>query len=284
MKKLTTIMTLFAMLSLGGCATMSSSPERSGDVSAELKALEPYFSADVITTYNSKDASEKRAYRDDVVFGRIRAIDLHYNQFISDISREGKGMSIGTDSAVLLFSAAGALSKVSSTQAIFSQSSGVVTGVKSSIDKNAYYDKTLYALISQMQASRQDALVTLYGGLEKGVDQYSLLKALIDVESYYQAGTITGAATAIAKSSGVQKADADKKMDKIITGGYVRDNAGDAIRAFWKPDGKTINTKNQQKIKDWMKKNGLNISITSFISIDDYAALRERAINEIRIP
>lgn len=215
MKQITTTIALCTLLSLGGCATMSSSPERSGDVSSELKALEPYFSADVITIYNRKGDSEKKAYRDDVVFGRIRAIDLHYNQFIQDISKEGKGMSIGSDSAVLLFSAAGTLSKVSSTQAIFAQSSGVVTGVKSSIDKNAYYDKTLYALISQMQANRQEALLTLYKGLETPVDQYPLLKALIDVESYYQAGTIMGAVTAITKSSGEQKANADTRMKGV---------------------------------------------------------------------
>jgi len=278
------MLALCAMLFLAGCASMSNAPKRSGDMVAELKALEPYFSASVIKTYDSLKTKpyDQRGYRDEVIFGRIRAIDLHYNQFINDISREDKGMNIGTDSAVLLLDAGGALSKVSSTQAIFSQASGVLTGVKSSIDKNTYYDKTLYALISQMQASRQDALVTLYNGLDKEVGQYPLLKALIDVESYYQAGTILGAVTAITKSSGEQKAAADKEIK--ISGQHVKDKAGDIIRVFWKPDGNTINPTNQQKLKNWMTTNGLNFSITSFIGLDDYSKLRERAIKEIPIP
>ena len=287
MKQITMIIALYAMLFLGGCATMSSSPERSGDLSAELKALEPYFSAEVINQYDSLkiNPAAQKDYRNAVVFGRIRAIDLHYNQFIQNISKEGKGMSIGADSAVLLFSAAGALSKVSSTQAIFSEASGVLTGVKSSIDKNAYYDKTLYALISQMQASRQDALVTLYKGLETGVDQYPLLRALIDVESYYQAGTIMGAATAITKSSGVQKSEADKQMPKI-TVKYAKDDAGDAILAFWMPDGKKINKANEKTLKIWMKSHGIDIemiSIPTFISGKEFMDFRVKAIAEIPI-
>jgi PBP1b-binding outer membrane lipoprotein LpoB len=284
MKSVITV--LCVMLLLSGCATMASAPKRSGDVNAELKALKPYFSADVIATYNGKGDGQKK-YRDEVVFARIRAIDLNYTQFINDISREDKGMNIGTDTAVLLLDAAGALSKISSTQAIFAQSSGVLTGVKASIDKNAYYDKTLYALISQMQASRQAALFTLYNGLETGVDQYPLLKALIDVESYYQAGTILGAVTAITKSSGEQKAIADKEIIEIKKGQHVKDNAGTTILHFWMPNGKKINTINEQTIKDWMKKNGLDtkvISIPLFIHNKDYSDLRTKAVNEIPIP
>ncbi|NTW89067.1 MAG: hypothetical protein HGB26_08120 [Desulfobulbaceae bacterium] len=277
------MLALCAMLFLAGCASMSNAPKRSGDMVAELKALEPYFSASVIKTYDSLKTKpdDQRGYRDEVIFGRIRAIDLHYNQFINDISREDKGMNIGTDSAVLLLDAGGALSKVSSTQAIFSQASGVLTGVKSSIDKNTYYDKTLYALISQMQASRQDALVTLYNGLDKEVGQYPLLKALIDVESYYQAGTILGAVTAITKSSGEQKAKADEKM-ATITGVYVKDNAGDAILAFWMPNGK-IDPANEKKLEDWMQKKGLHISIIMFSRSDDYSELRNKAIKDLKI-
>jgi hypothetical protein len=273
------------MLFLAGCATMTSAPKRSGDVVTELQSLEQYFAANVISTYDSLKTKpeEQKTYRNNVIFGRIRAIDLHYNQFIQDISREGKGMGIGTDSAVLLFSAAGTLSKVSSTKSIFAQSSGVVTGVKSSIDKNAYYDKTLYALISQMQASRQEALVTLYKGLETSVDQYPLLKALIDVESYYQAGTIAGAARAITKSSGEQKAIADTEMVKI-TGKYIKDKEKETIRLFWKPDGTTIYPPHDKKIKDWMRANGLNVHITTFINSHVFSDLRVRAINEIPIP
>jgi hypothetical protein len=271
---------LCAMLFLGGCTSMSNAPKRSGDMAAELKALEPYFSADVITTYNGKGV-EKQAYRDEVVFARIRAIDLYYNQFINDISREDKGMNIGTDSAKLILAAGGALYKVSSTQAIFSQTSGVLTGVKLSVDKNAYYDQTLYALISQMQATRQEALVTLYNGLGTGVDSYPLLKALIDVESYYQAGTILGAVTAITKSSGEQKAAADKKMK--ISGQYIKDNAGDAILAFWTPDGK-VDKDNEKKIKEWLKRIGLeNISIPFLIRNKYFSELRLKAIEDLKI-
>ncbi|NTU58909.1 MAG: hypothetical protein HGB00_08365 [Chlorobiaceae bacterium] len=211
MKPLTFI-SLCTILILSGCASLENSPQRSDNVNTELHALKPYFSANVIKDYNDKKGAAKQEYRDNVVFGRIRAIDLNYTKFVNDITMESKGLSIGTDSAVLLLSAGGALSKVSSTQAIFSQATGALTGIKTSFDKNAYYDQTLFAVISQMQASRAEILATIYNGLGGNVIQYSLLKALIDVEDYYQAGTISHAIMEITKTTGSKKTAADIEL------------------------------------------------------------------------
>lgn len=271
-------------LSLVGCASITGYPERAANQADELSSLTPYFSPSVITTYDSKTDSEKIDYRDEVVHARIRAININYNSFLNRLSSESKSLTIGTDSAVLLLGGAGAVSTVSSTQAILSATSAFITGTKASFDKNAFYDSTVVALVSQMNASRKEILARIYSGLELNHKKYSLMKALIDVEDYFQAGTILGALNAVSESSGEQKAKADKKIESILEGAYIKDLAGDKLRAFWKPDG-TINTTNETKINQWMQANSLqNVSITSFIRNKIFEEARVQAVNEIPVP
>ena len=276
---------LFTLLFLSGCAGISGNPQRSANIETELQSLRNYFTPTVITTYSSKlnDASKKE-YRDEVISARIRAIDLNYNEFIKNISEETKKLNIGSDSAVLILGSLGAVSTVTSTQAILAATSATITGVKASIDKNAYYDSTLLALVSQMQASRKQILVNIYTGLELEVKNYSLMRALIDIEDYFQAGTIIGAVSEINKASGVQKSKAEVELSSILKGTYQKDKAGDAIRAFWKPDGKNVDANNVAKLKAWMKTNGIdNTSITLFMRAQHFQDARAKAVKEIPI-
>lgn len=274
-----------AIVTLSGCSSMSGIPDRSVDVATELSALAPYFKPDVISIYNAKITSaEKRRYRDEVLSARLRAIDLNFNTFIQSISSENKKLNIGSDSTVLLLGAAGAVSTVTSTQAILAATTATVTGVKSSIDKNAYYDSTLTALVSQMQAVRQDTLVTVYIGMELSTDEYPLMRALIDIENYFQAGTIIGAVNEINKQAGKLKVEAEEEIKIILKGSYQKDKAGDIIRSFWKPDGKTINTSNETILKSWMKNNKLdNVSIIFFLRSKHLSEARDLAVKGIPI-
>ncbi|GAA0852311.1 hypothetical protein [Aliiglaciecola litoralis] len=278
------VIILFAFI-IVGCSSISGTPERSVDIESELETLQAYFAPNVITTYNAKSSNaEKRSYRNEVLSARVRAIDLNFNEFVKDISSENKKLNIGADSTVLLLGALGAVSTVSSSQAIISATSATVTGVKSSIDKNAYYDSTLTAIVSQMQANRQKQLVAIYTGMELDIASYSLMRALIDVENYFQVGTVIGAVNEINKQAGELKAEADEEISMILKSSYKKDKAGDLIRSYWKPDGKVINTANQDAIKSWMKTNNLdNVSITFFLRSELFSDAREKAVADIPI-
>ena len=146
------------IITLTGCASIieNSVPKRSGDSGDELEALKPYFEENVIKIYkDKKEANEKTDYRNEVIFARTRAIDLHYNDFIQTLYKGSKLTSIKADAISLLLSGFGVVSTVASTKTIFVATDSVVKGVKTSIDKNSYYDSTLNALIAQMNATRQ---------------------------------------------------------------------------------------------------------------------------------
>lgn len=272
------------ILLLTGCASIEGYPDRSVDVEAELSSLIGYFQPEVIKNYNEKkNESEKRIYRDEVVHGRIRAINLQFNEFLKKISKESKSLDIGADSIVLLLSGAGAIVPATSTQAILAATSGAVTGIKSSIDEKVYYEKTISALISQMIATRKTILASIYMGLDLDTTKYPLMKALIDIEDYYQAGTLLGATTVIVKKAGVEKEKADQELKSLLIGTYEKDKAGDIIRAFWKPDG-NINKDNEKKIKAWLNENKIiDTSITFFINAKHFNEARLKAIKDLNI-
>lgn len=278
---------IFVLLStlVAGCASLSGMPERTTSIEDELSTLTVYFSPSVITVYQQQagDAA-KKTYRDEVISARIRAMDLNFNQFAQRISAESKKLNIGTDATVLLLGTAGAVSTVTSTQAILAATSATVTGVKSSIDKNAYYDATLIALLAQMQANRKKVLVNIYSGMEMNVNAYPLMRALVDLEDYFQAGTITGAVNEITKQAGIQKSAADDKITEIVQGRYLKDKAGQRLRLYWKPDGASINSANEAQLKAWMANNGIdNTSVTLFLRAAHFSEARAKAIEELNL-
>lgn len=135
---------------LPGCASLKAYPDRSGDATAELKSLETYFSPDVMTKYDAADDGArggltKQQWRDQVVNGRIRAVDLHFLDFQQNVFREGVESAIAVDWVVLALNAAGSLSG-GAANALAATSAGLV-GAKAAFDKHALFERTLPSLM-----------------------------------------------------------------------------------------------------------------------------------------
>ncbi len=82
-----------------------------------------------------------------------------------------------------------------------------------------------------------------------------------------------------------------KAADIEIKGIYQKDSTGDLLRRFWKPDGKTVNKENEQKLKgqeitkntaDWMKAQGTNeVSALLFLRDKDFVAARAQVVKDL---
>ncbi|MBD9355934.1 hypothetical protein [Methylomonas albis] len=267
-----------------GCQSLKGYPDRTVDISAEIKPLEDYFTAKIIETYNKKTGEDKKLYRDEVVHGRLRAIDLQFEAFEKQIQLEKNSMDMGIDLAVLGLSGAGTMAGGAATKAILAAISGGLTGADLSIDKSLYYEKTMPVLFSQMEAMRATQLVNIYKGLEQDTSRYPLSRALFDIDTYYKVGTIPGAIVGITTAAGASHEEANKNIEKILEGNFMKDRAGDILREFWKPDGENINTENQNRIKTWMESNGFDSNaITLFLRDSTKADARVKAISDLGI-
>lgn len=68
-----------------------------------------------------------------------------------------------------------------------------------------------------------------------------------------------------------------QKMDEY-------DRSGDVLRGFWKPDGENVDALNEQRMREWMKKNNLEeISIITFLRGNLLAEARREAITTLRL-
>ena len=267
-------------LLLYGCVSAQGYPDRSSDLQSDLKMLETYHQPDLLQRYAA--ATNKRELRDEVVNGRILAIDLHFAKFAQGLSRENNWTNLGLDWTILGLGGAGAIVADTGTKGVLAAFSGGLTGAKGSVDKNLFFNKTMPVILSQMEAKRKTVLVNIRTKMALDESKYPLTEALIDLEDYYSAGTIPGAIISLTAESGEMANEAEEKLNEVTEGKFLDDKAGRAIRAFWKPDGKTIDPDNQEKLLQWMKDNRLeSVSIPFFTRDAGFKEERLHAVEDL---
>jgi len=210
---------IIVAMALTSCATIKGYPNRTTNAKAELLLLNKYLVTEAITKYESANDSErdglsKRAWRNEVINARVREADIQFNKFQQILFEEGVGFGLATDWIVLALNAVGAVSS-GGVAKVLSATSAAVVGGKAAFDKNAYFEKTMPALVATMMAKRKDVLVRIREGLTKDIDEYSLYLALGDVDTYYNVGTIPGAIVEIAEAAGATGKNADRKLESL---------------------------------------------------------------------
>ena len=82
--------------------------------------------------------------------------------------------------------------------------SGGLTSPGTAVDNDDFYDEALPALISKMDSLRLERLVLIRQRMKyvtQGDNPYTLGAAMINVNNYFQAGTISGALLGIPRTS-----------------------------------------------------------------------------------
>jgi hypothetical protein len=149
---------------------------------------------------------QRREFRDEIIAERIALIDISYRLFEERLFQEGTVREISTDWALLGLAAAGATVSSSTTQSILAAISGGLVGARAAFDKQALFDRTLPALVSQMEASRLRVELRLLEGMQQNTGAYGIVQALGDLDAYYAAGTLPGAIINVAGDAGITKA------------------------------------------------------------------------------
>jgi hypothetical protein len=197
---------------LVGCSTLryGGAPEPSFDIKTDLQQLSQEFApSNSITEFYkapSKDARNK------FIVGRLTLINLRYIQFIRNLTCERQLLDSATAMLSLGLNLAGATVPAAGTKTILAAIASGVTGSKEVIDKNYYFEKTLPALVGQMNAERKKALIPLLEGMQASLEDYPFAQAVTDLHNYYSAGTFAGAIQAIQAEAGAM----EKRQDEII--------------------------------------------------------------------
>ena len=264
------------------CATIRGFPKppaRSAEVYPQADYL---LGDDAIQRYNAEqDLQKKQLLRNEIIDARIAAVDSKFWDYERSLYKQDIGVGVGTDWVVLAITGATSVAGSASTKSALGAASTAIVGGQAAFDKRALFDKTLPALMAQMVAERETARATIRTHEQLPVTDYTWYAADSELQAFAYAGSIPGAIASIAQDAGAKTATA---IQELKQGTFAKTVAGDALRAYWKPDGTHIDADHETKLKDWMKKNGLDTtagSITMFLRSAELESLRARAVQEL---
>jgi hypothetical protein len=202
------VLTIFCMLLAVGCAPIRGYPDDPENTQVTLNRLQPYFDGTMDVEYFRAPESQRTPLRDAIVYSRIRAYDIAFSDFERKLYGDANEVTLGSDLIALALAGLTATTGSASTKAALGAATAGVIGAKAAIDKDLYYQKTVPALLAQMEAARLNALLPITNGLRLPDAGYPLHRAYIDLQIYKEAGSIPAAINAINKDAGNAKQDA----------------------------------------------------------------------------
>jgi hypothetical protein len=173
--------------------------------------LAPYFNGSKEADYVNTDPTNvvlRKQKRDVIILERIHAYNIEFADFERRLYGDGNEVSLGSDLVGLVLGGLIATTGNAATKSALGAASIGVSGANTAINKDLYYQKTIPALLAQMEADRLKALAPIAAGLKLSDADYPLMQAYIDLDAYKTAGSIPGAINAVNQSAGNAKDDA----------------------------------------------------------------------------
>ena len=288
---------LGAMLLLSGCAaSFKGAPDRLYKVD-ELTALDPLYAKTIQASASAASAAQI-GVRNQFIEMRSAVIDHQYDLFRSDLYEQRVGANVGVDLTTLGLSGVGAATGSTHLKTGAAALAAFLIGGKASVDKNAYFDRTLPALLEQMDAARATVRKRILDSMLLDVGNYPLMQAASDLEAYYHAGTIPGAIAGITTTAATQKKDAFERLDQRLSGDEMearlkarnfevrsasRSASGPRLRACI--EAKDVAPRPRElELAAWLKKEGFDPSppfgLSDFLTLSGNEALRQRALSD----
>lgn len=200
---------------LFGCSSLKGGmPNIPFDLERDLGVAKSQLStyASVKTFYDDQREINRNKY----ISAKLITINYAYLDFVKGLTSEEAIIHSASEMLILALDIGATGSTVTTTKTILSGVSSFIGGARLSIDKNAYYQKSMAALVAGMNANRKEILVRLLDGMGKSLDAYPFEQALSDINDYYHAGTITAAISSLQKASGLKEQNADKAISDIL--------------------------------------------------------------------
>jgi hypothetical protein len=193
---------------LAGCAPLLGYPKDPENTDVTLANLQPYFGVAKDVEYAHSDPANRVQLRNEIILARLRAYDINFADFEKRLYGDGNGVTLGSDLVGLVLGGLTATIGGAGTKAALGAASTGVIGADTAINKDLYYQKTIPALLAQMEADRLLAKAPIIAGMKLSDADYPLFQAYIDLDTYKNAGSIPAAINAVNKDAGNAKDDA----------------------------------------------------------------------------
>jgi hypothetical protein len=217
-RKLLALITPIA-LSVAGCASYDGSPKPisvytvDANNKPQITIVQDNCPSDQSVTDfiagAGQSASEtKSQWRDRIIEDCIGRVDSNYAAFTLALHKESVRANLGFGLTGLALTGLGAVASKSTANALSAASTGLA-GASTEINKDLFYQKTIPAIIAQMDANREAALTDIitHEKSDSTAQIYTLSVAQHDIRRYEDAGSIDNAISAI--TAAAQKSSTD---------------------------------------------------------------------------
>ena len=202
------LLALPVLASTAGCASFNgqATPVLSPATVGAVAAAYPPQTA--LATFYGKPVDQRKAYRDEVIGAYLAAADLQFLTFRQDLSRQTKGTNVGFDLAILALTGTASLTGKTVANGLSAGAAGL-TGSRAAIAKELWFDKTLPALLTAMEARRTVVRTTIMTRMREPAESYSLAEALNDLMAYQAAASLDAAIETVTTAAGEKASAAD---------------------------------------------------------------------------
>ena len=254
-----------------------------------------YYGAHADDTYYAASSTDRQTIRDELVYGKMQVLEDDFLSFERALNSAGNYVSLGSDLTVLVLNGIGATAGGAATKSALAAASAGVVGAQGVVNKDLYYQKTLAALISQMQANREKARLIIIQNLRQANSAYPLNSAEIDLKKLQEAGSLLNAVNNISQQATTQKNGSDAQIQAIRSLTFTKTPSASKLRAWLSPSG-NVDQNNYDALQLWLNKQpegilkGQDYPPAAFVSGDlggvDLDAVRERALSDpdLKIP
>ncbi|WP_027668325.1 hypothetical protein [Rhizobium leguminosarum] len=205
------------------------------------------------------------------------SIDVKYSTYERDLTREGQEVPFITTLASLSLSGAGTLVGSSAAKTALAAADTGLKGAKSAYDTSILAEKTVQFLQKQMRTNRNRIKTAIIDKLALGIDRYPLELAMMDVEEYAAAGTVTAGLIGIdEQTSQALTASERAKITEIAV--YGPNEATAVIRDYLNKGGAEA----QSKLQQWLRDHNQQVSTWLFLNGSQFGPLRQEFARELR--
>jgi hypothetical protein len=201
----------FALLGLTACATFRGAPAPLFDYQRleQATAFQPDTLAEELA--NAGSVPERNA----AIRKLLAASDFRYLDFRHDLVANRKHSLAAANGLLLAIDVASTLTESAGVKANYIALSSLVHGGENVFDKEYLFDRTLDALVTQMDANRKSKLVEITVAMGRSLEDYPGHVALADVVDYYQAGTLNAAFVGLQRNANAQEAGDTERLRKL---------------------------------------------------------------------
>lgn len=239
---------------LAGCSTLQGYQRRPDTKALRSARRDTFFGPTSESDYKAaQNEADRKRLRDALVYGKMLVIEDDFQDLERALNGTGNSLSSGSDLIILALNGLGATTGGTATKSALSAASAGIVGAQGAVSKDLYYQRTLPALLAQMEANHEKIRAEIIGNLKQSDADYPLSAAELDLIRLAKAGSVPSSVSEITQQAVVSKNGSEAKIQQMRELTFANQPDATQLRAWLSPGGVVDKTR-YALLQAWLNK------------------------------